>query len=216
MKQCFENVDPFDLYRKGDLVVSRTTADDSQFFGVVVGKCRTEYKIYVSWYGNIKQHDPDEIMMWPWADISNRIVERFEEAHKQTTEEQHGEIAAKELIKVARALIGKKHMVSFVVKGSKKVGRLLKEFDEQRVVDDEQDELMFWLEETYVHIKFKKMKLVRDKLEFHIEFDYVFDEEDYDEKIKPKDVQRGETMIVKEYFKKKFRADSLDVKARLR
>ena len=96
------NIDPFDLYKEGDLVVSRTTNDDAQFFGVVVGSNRAENKIYVSWYGNVKQHSPDEILMWPWSDISSKIVKRFEEAHKEAELKR----VARELVKIARDITG--------------------------------------------------------------------------------------------------------------
>jgi len=78
--------DMIDMFKVGDIVKPVTVEDD--FTGVVRAVDGKVNKVWVAWGGgSVKQHDPDEIQLMPYADetIRNRYASRRETLSKEAT-----------------------------------------------------------------------------------------------------------------------------------
>jgi len=73
-KKALDN--SMEIYKINDVVLSREQ-QNTMFYGVVVDVNSKEGKVYVDWGGVTKQEDPNDLMLWPYAD-TDFIRERLQ------------------------------------------------------------------------------------------------------------------------------------------
>jgi len=69
-------MDPINFFKRGDEVAYRGV-DLTTFSGVVTFVDKPIRKIHVSWMGNIKQHDPEELVLFPFGTDQKNMAERY-------------------------------------------------------------------------------------------------------------------------------------------